>query len=256
MNTKTTTPSHRLYLANLSYTIFEERAGSLPYWILTVGSIEQHGPHLPLGADALIVERLAEVVAARDGSLILPRIQVGAIHAFREWPHIRLDSPHLVEQALAYTTIVREHGNRLLVLNGHDENHEPLMIAARRLASEFDTEVLVVEWAELVSDIIRDVSSSSSESHAGEALTSLFLYWYPDLVSTDEIAAGAHPPAGLTADDLHVAAHAHHPRIYRRTDVPNGVLGDPRPASAEKGRRIANTLVNRVAELVIERGWR
>ncbi|AKC38480.1 hypothetical protein AWB96_15615 [Mycobacteroides chelonae] len=206
-------------------------------------------------ADALVVERLAEIAAARDGSLILPGIRVGALHAFREWPHIRIDSSLLIEQVIAYAAPARAYGNRLLLLNGHDENHEPLMVAARTLSSEFGTDVVVVEWAQLVTDVIRNNSTSTSESHAGEALTSLLLHWYPEHVVKERISAGAMPAGGVLADDLHVEILAHNPQSYTRDEVPTGVLGDPRPASAQKGALIADALVERIGLLVNERRW-
>jgi len=147
--------------------------------------------------------------------------------------------------------------NRLLLLNGHDENHEPLMIAARQLANEHGTDVVVVEWAEFVSDVIRAVSSSTSEAHAGEGLTSVFLHWFPEHVRTERIAAGvpARARGGVTQDDLHVAKRAHLPARLSRHDVPSGVIGDPRPATAEKGQAIAQSLVDRLELLVKEQGW-
>jgi creatinine amidohydrolase len=251
-----TTGERSHQVEDLSWSELDQLEGSVPYWILPVGSVEQHGPHLPLGADALVVERLAEITARRDGALVLPSVRVGVLHAFRDWPGLRVPPQVLIQQVLSYADLAVEHGNRLLVLNGHDENHEPLMVAARELVERSGTDIVVVEWAQLVSDVIRDVSTSTSESHAGEALTSLFLHWYPERVRTALVADGTRSDGGLTADDLHVAVRAHRPRRYRRQDVPSGVLGDPRPASATKGHLIAQALVSRTDLLVQERGWR
>lgn len=246
-----------VWLADFTWTEFERAAPAVPYWIVVTGSTEQHGPHLPLGADTLVVKRLAEIAAHRHGAVILDCLGVGVLHAFRDWPgglHVPPDvfAGHL--EALAAHPA--RHRNNLLVLNGHDENHEPLIGACRAVVDRYGTDVVVVEWAQLVADVIREVSTSTSESHAGEALTSLLLHWYPQRVRRDAIAPGEPTPGGLVRDDLHVLKRAHHLPRYSRDDLPSGVLGDPTRAAAGKGEVIATALVERVDELVKERGWR
>lgn len=251
-----TDPIPPVRVEDLSWTEFEHRAPGVPYWLIATGSVEQHGPHLPLGADTLVAERAAELVAQRHDALMLGTVRTGVLHAFRDWPGSSSLSPEtFIDVVVALAAPVREHRNNLLVVNGHDENHEPLMIATRKLAERHGTDVVVVEWAELVTDVLREVSSSTSEAHAGEGLTSVFLYWYPDRVRTELMAAGVAAEGGLTRDDLHVAKRAHRPVSFSRTDVPLGVIGDPRPATAEKGRRITAALVDRLELLVKERGW-
>ena len=250
-------PHHRpAYLEDFAWSEFEQAAAHIPYWILVAGSTEQHGPHLPLAADTLVVQKLAEISAARHGSLILGSIRSGVLHAFQDFPGgQRVPAEILIGQAVAMGRTAVPYSNRLLILNGHDENHEPLILAARELAERHGTDVVVVEWAQLVSDVIREVSSSTSESHAGEGLTSVFLHWYPQRVRTGAIAPGTVPAGELTRDDLHVSKRAHHVARLRREDVPSGVLGDPTAAEANKGRIVTDALVERVDALVRERGW-
>lgn len=253
----TTAPSATAtHLADLTWVEFTSRAKVTPYWILTAGSVEQHGPHLPLGADTLVVDKLASLTAAAHHSIILGRVSVGVLHGFQDWPGSqRVSNDVLVAQVCSMAQPAVKHGNRLMVLNGHDENHEPLLLAGRQLNEQYGTDVVIVEWAQLVTDVIKEVSSSTTESHAGEGLTSVFLHWYPERVRTELIQAGTAPAGDLTRDDLHVAKRAHHVSRFSSEDVPTGVLGDPRRASAEKGRHITDSLVSRVDDLVRERGW-
>ncbi|MFJ4695463.1 creatininase family protein [Streptomyces sp. NPDC088766] len=252
----TTTSVDPTRLEDLSWTEFADRAPGVPYWLLVTGSTEQHGPHLPLAADTLVVERLAELSSAEHGAVILGSVRTGVLHAFQDWPGSqRVPASVLTGQVEAMAQTVVPYSNRLLILNGHDENHEPLLVAARSLVEQHDTDVVVVEWAQLVSDVIREVSDSTSESHGGEGLTSVFLHWYPERVRTDRVAAGTLPSGDLTRDDLHVSKRAHHVVRFRPEDVPSGVLGDPRAATAEKGKAITEALVARVDALVKERGW-
>lgn len=245
-----------LWLEDLTWKEFETLAPRVPYWILITGSTEQHGPHLPLSTDTLVVERLAELSASRHGAVILGSVRTGVLHAFQDWPGSqRVPADVLIDQAIALAGPALTYANRLLLLNGHDENHEPLLLVARQLVEAHGTDVVVVEWAQLVSDVIRGISDSTSESHAGEGLTSVFLHWYPERVRSDRIAAGTLPAGDLTRDDLHTTKRAHHVARFRREDVPTGVLGDPRLATAEKGSVVATALVERVDALVRERGW-
>jgi creatinine amidohydrolase/Fe(II)-dependent formamide hydrolase-like protein len=243
-------------LEDLSWPEFESRAPHVPYWILVTGSVEQHGPHLPLGSDTLVVERLAEVSAARHGALVLGAIRVGVLHAFQDWPGTqRVPAELFGGQVRAMAEVALRYSNRLLILNGHDENQESLVVSARHLVEQHGTDVVIVEWAHLVNDVIREVASSKSEAHAGEALTSLLLHWYPERVRTDRIAPGVVSDGGLTRDDAHVTRQACAVPRFRRADVPTGVIGDPTPATAEKGAVIADALVRRVDQLAHEREW-
>jgi creatinine amidohydrolase len=243
-------------LEDLTWTEFDKLAGDVPYWLLIAGSVEQHGPHLPLGADTFVVERLAELASIRHGSVILGAIRVGVLHAYQDWPGSQqVPATVLGRQFAALAEVITSHSNRLLVLNGHDENHEVIMIAAREFGERHGTDILVVEWAQLVKDVIRQVSESKSETHAGEGLTSLFLHWYPERVRTALIEPGRLAEPGLTREDLHVTRQAHHVRRVSRDYAPSGVLGDPSRADATKGAAIADALVERVDQLVGERKW-
>ena len=243
-------------IEDLTWVEFEKQARETPYWILIAGSTEQHGPHLPLGADTLVAERLAEIMSAEHGAMILGSVRVGVLHAFQDWPGSqRLPHPILTGQVEAMAQPVAGYRKRLLILNGHDENHEPLLLAARSLVEQHDLDVVVVEWAQMVSDVIKEVSESRSESHGGEGLTSVFLHWYPERVRTELIAEGTMPTGELTRDDLHVSKRAHHVVRFRRQDVPSGVLGDPRLATADKGKVVTEALISRLGQLVRERGW-
>lgn len=249
-------PSTLIRAEDLTWTEFEQRAPGVPFWLIATGSVEQHGPHLPLAADTLVAERAAELVAARHGALMLGTVRTGVLHAFRDWPGSASLSPEsFADVVVAMAAPMFPYGRNLLLVNGHDENHEPLMIAARRLTIEYDVDVVVVEWAELVNDVLREVSSSASEAHAGEGLTSVFLHWYPDRVRGELIAPGTVAEGGLTRDDLHVTKRAHRPVRFSRGQVPSGVIGDPRPASAEKGRHITEALIDRLELLAKEQGW-
>lgn len=243
-------------ISTLTWPEFEEQAPRAPYWVLAVGSTEQHGPHLPLASDTLVVEKLADEVCRRDGALLLHVLGVGTLFKYADWPGGLSMPPNvLVETVVGICTMATKYRNRLLLLNGHDENHSALLIAAQRLAAEYDTDVVVVEWAELVGDVLCEVVVSRAESHAGEGLTSLLMHWWPDVVRTDLISPGKTPSGTLTRDDIHTEVRAHHIGKITRDDAPTGVLGDPTASSSATGAVLATALIDRVSGLARERGW-
>jgi creatinine amidohydrolase/Fe(II)-dependent formamide hydrolase-like protein len=243
-------------LAALTWDEFSGRAAGTAFWVLATGSVEQHGPHLPLGADHLIAERLADE-AERLGGLRLPFTPLGVTLAFSRWPGtIGVD-------AETYARLLVEVGSqagrwcpRLLVVNAHDENQAAIALAASRLVDRHGMEVVFFEWAELVLDVVRAVCESTTEMHAGEAMTSLFLHWFPDLVRAGRIADGAPAPGGMASDDVHADHLAHVPRRFDPAPGLTGVFGRPSLANAEKGARIAGALFARMALLLEERRWR
>ena len=243
-------------VSSLTWLEFEARAHRAPYWVLAVGSVEQHGPHLPLSSDTLVVETLAEEVCSQDDALLLGVLEFGTLFKYSGWPGaVSLPAQLLADCVVALGATVAPYSNRLLLLNGHDENQPSLLIAAQRLVTEYHTDVVVVEWAELVGDVLREAVSSQTESHAGEGLTSLLMHWRPGVVRANEITAGSTAPGDLTRDDIHSEVRAHHATVISRDDVPSGIVGDPTASSSATGAVIASALVERARGLARERKW-
>lgn len=232
------------------------KSSQLDFLVLATGSVEQHGPHLPLGADYLVAERIAQEVVRRFSVLQLPFTPVGVNFMFQNW------AGTLNISAGTYTKLIVEIGAnaakicpRLLIINGHDENQPLLLTAAQQLVTDYGMEVVVFEWAELVLDILRSVCESKYEMHAGEGLTSLFLHWFPQHVRMERIEEGTQISGGLASNDIHLDHRAYNPRLINPSPEASGVFGNPSLANAEKGAKIAEALIERVTELVRELNW-
>lgn len=241
-------------LGGMTWTEFAAERNSHTFAILPVGSVEQHGPHLPLDTDTFVATRFAQRVAARHGAVVLPPVTVGVNHKFGQWPG-SLAVPAGVLHALvtALARSVSQWTGRLMILNGHDENQEVLVAAARDLVPELD--VVVLEWAHVAGDVITTIGTSRQESHAGELLTSLMLHWAPDSVRRDRVVDKVVDHAEHLADDLHVTARAVRPVVVPPTADNPGVLGQPSLATADKGARIEAAVLKRITGLVVELGW-
>jgi creatinine amidohydrolase len=244
-------------LAGMTWAEVARDHRRIAFWVLATGSVEQHGPHLPLGADLMVASRIVREITDRFPAVRLPFMDLGVNFAFQGWPgNLGVSADTFMRTLVDIGSQAARWCRRLLIVNGHDENQAPLILAARQLVQDHGMEVVSFEWADLVRDTLRTVCESKTEMHAGEGLTSLFLHWFPEHVRRDEIADGAQAPGGLTADDIHVDARAIRPHLLDPTpQASSGVFGRPTLASADKGRLIAEALATRVGQLVRERNW-
>jgi creatinine amidohydrolase len=218
--------------------------------VLPVGSLEQHGHHLPLGSDALVSFGLARRLAERRPLVILPplfyaaRSQPRASGAARAFPgSVGLRGAVLTEVCRDLVAdLIRGGFCRIVVLNGHYENAGFLFegIAA---ATEGDPEAtaLLVNWWEQLHDedlprIFPEGFPGWEIEHAGIAETSLVEELYPELVRQDR-----------KTDDSGTRVRTYDVFPLPPDAVPpTGVPARSRPASREIGRYIADALVERI----------
>ena len=149
---------------------------------LPVGSVEQHGPHLPLGTDYLIADWIAEEVAKalNDEGLIaikLPPIPYGLSSMWSAYPGTLTLKSHtfidLVKEVI--TSIIASGVERVLVVNGHAGNSDALKVACRDAVEALGRgEVASITLWELCGDLINDVFETPF-FHADEVETSVML---------------------------------------------------------------------------------
>ncbi|RLM67368.1 creatininase family protein [Halorubrum sp. Atlit-8R] len=231
---------------------------------LPVGSTEQHGPHAPLGTDALNAVAVAEAGAdayERAGSdeaadaergevAVAPPVPVGVAEEHRAFDGTMWVSP---ETFRAYVRESAEslvsHGvDRVVFVNGHGGNVEALAEVAQRFSRD-DAHAgygVAFTWFEAVGDHASDMG------HAGPLETALLRATNPDLVReerVDEAGAGAADRWGEWVAGVNLAHDSD-----EFTD--NGVVGDPRAGDAERGRELLDRASASLAELaaaVVER---
>lgn len=165
--------------------------------VLSIGAIEQHGPHLPLTVDIDIADALAREMAQRLGGYLAPGIVYGA----RSLPQsgggpsfsgtISVRGTTLVEYFTDILSAYTRCGARsLVVINGHYEN-EPFLFEALEVCRESGlleaVEVISLSWwsvvtESLLSELFKDDFPGWHAEHAGLSETSLMLYLRPELV--------------------------------------------------------------------------
>lgn len=209
-----------------------------PVLLVPVGSLEQHGPGLPLGTDtmtAVSVTHEAVRMLESRGSRVLaaPAVAYGASGEHEGFPgtiSIGHEALRLVLVELGRSACRWAEG--VVFVNGHGGNVPTVVDAVRQLREEGRA----VAWT--------SCATPGGDAHAGATETALLLHLAPASVRRDRLEPGVTAPIG----ELMASLREHGVRAVS----PNGVLGDPTTATAEEGRRIFSDLVARLVREVAD----
>ncbi|MEZ5571031.1 MAG: creatininase [Halioglobus sp.] len=239
----------------LTWTEYVEKLTSNPLVFLPVGAHEQHGPHLPMGTDAIFATKMAELIAANLNGIVLPTMTYGYKSQARSgggqtFPGtISLDGRTLMAMTQDIIRELVRHGvSRLVVLDGHYENQwfltEGIELAQRELnAAGKRMQVVRMEYwdfcPETVLDAVFDGNFPGYDlEHAALIETSMMLYWQPELVRVDKIPQN---------DIARFEKFDSFPQDGKGVP-PSGVLAPARGASAAKGQLIIENTVTAITE--------
>jgi creatinine amidohydrolase len=206
--------------------------------VFAVGSTEQHGPHLPTMTDARIGDDLAQRVSRKLGRALQARtIDIGISEhhlAFAGTISLRPETLSLIIRD--YVDSLVHHGfKRIIIIPSHGGNFttvreaiEPARIRHPEAEVYGFTDLLALTgFLERIS-AGHGVAPGEAGAHAGENEASMMLALEPGLVATDRFAPGYIGPLGEA--EMKLIFEKGMPAL-----TANGVLGDPRSASAEKG---------------------
>ncbi|MCY0862985.1 MAG: creatininase family protein [Metallosphaera prunae] len=209
---------------------------SLPIGMIPIGSIEQHGPHLPLGTDSIIAEAIAQKVAKLEGLLLFPTIYYGCSVEHGDLPHVSLGDVNFLNMMTdILESAVRLNIKGLIIINGHGGNTDLLKVATRRVNfTRSQPKVMLVDLHEI------EVFSQYRDLHAGTVETSLLMYLRPELIRQDKIPSSVgFSPFTFTL-------------ITSEKGGSNGVVAEKVEPSKELGERVFNEMVNFVVSRVKE----
>lgn len=207
--------------------------------IIPIGSIEQHGPHLPVQVDTLlageVARRTARIVAAHSPVVVLPTIWSGlAEHHMSLGGTLTLDLRTFLDLVRGIVrSVVRNGFKKILLLNGHGGNMTALNALVGDICTEFSLPIaLATYWIPPQKEFAEILDEQMTVAHACEAETSMLLALRPDLVDMSGLDH-IDPPREWAGGDSSVY-------VWQSVSdwSPSGVAGMPKAASAEKGERL------------------
>ncbi len=229
-----------------------------PIVVVPIGSVEDHGPHLPLDVDNFLIWNICEEAARRAGGdiLLLPLIPFGFETHHMDFPGtIDIRMEHLLHFVLDVTKSVAHHGfERIMIADGHGSNMPILELVARRTVLESNALCTTFIWPSLAPEEIRQVRESGrgGMAHACELETSVYLHLDAERVQMDKAKKDMNlPESEFVWLDLMEGSRSlvmdHWSRFSK-----SGVLGDPTVATAEKGKVVFEAVVNNFVKFARE----
>lgn len=244
-------------LAQMTTIEAEEALSRAGLAVIAVGSLEQHGPHLPLMTDSAVAEALADRIADElgDDAVLLPPIGYGlSEHHLGFAGTITLRTDTMLGLFADIFESLRHHGlRRVLVVNGHGGNVDVIRLAARNARRDHGMMVASVMWAVVAADLARERATGPAYGHACEIETSVMMALLPGEVRTDRIVPGGRythdeltePPGGSVDEPVW---------LHEWSD--DGAIGHPDRANEDVGAEIVEQVVERAvgyARRMIER---
>lgn len=232
--------------------------------ILPTGAVEQHGPHLPVGTDALInrgiLARMLELIPSGLPVVILPEQTIGTSHEHLSYPGTLSHTPAAIMEiwTTALEGALRAGVKKLLLFNSHGGQVRLLQPTALLLRQRFSALTFYASWFDAgYPEGMFSREEMEFGIHAGAIETAMIMHLYPHLVATEHVADFPSKAAGLDSDFRLLQSDPGGGRMggfgWMMQDLQaSGAAGDARQATAEKGRALVDRAATRLAELIGE----
>lgn len=213
--------------------------------ILPLGSLEEHGPHLPLGTDTLHAMEVARRVARLRPVMVAPPLFYGICRSTREHPGTVSISGDALRALLLELgrEFCRQGFANLVFISGHagGTHISAIVETGERLLAELpQVKVAVVNLLDLLREVLSaqpGLVKTRGDSHAGEVETAIMLAAYPDLVRGTAPEEWPRFPKYVLVRD-------------KRRYWPGGVWGNPAPATAAQGEAILAAEANKLTKII------
>ena len=171
--------------ANQTWPELEKRLKTTKTVLFPVGSTEQHGHHLGVGADWIQADAIAHRVGEKSDALVLPTLCYGVSGHHKEFTGTLTLSTETYTQVIyeILESLARYGVKRVVFMNGHGGNNTGLTLAAKRARDDFGMLCAICTWWDILSN--EKVLGHPAEQHAGYAETSFTLASRPEAVRLD-----------------------------------------------------------------------
>lgn len=227
--------------------------------VLPVAAIEQHGPHLPVDVDRLLMEKIAyaagKIAAKRIPMLLCPVIAYGASEHHLIYPGtMSLSTDTLLKMLKELTdSLVSSGFRRIYLLNGHGGNEEVVRLAARELALRHPVASAAASyWTVAWSDLENSGMTSDLglvPGHAGGFETSLMMALQPETVREDLLPLPELPVHAQNQASKSISDPSSGPLIQRHGSwkANDGYSDTAGKVNAEKGKQLLQIIAEKVA---------
>lgn len=252
--------------------------------VLPTGSIEQHGPHLPVCTDSLLCEtvahRAAEQAAAQISVVVAPMLYYGNSHHHFPFVGVLSLTSHTFMAAVTEVLegLVRSGFRKLMILNGHGGNADANSVVGRDIVNRLGHPVSIVtaSYWEIARSALIEKGLTSNElipGHAGRFETALVMAIRPELVNQDgltQVRYVSQERSDLAADLACTTAQGHSGwiassgftraiwdgaflpvRVHGAWAAGPGYTDNPTAATVEEGKTVLDVIVQRVADFLI-----
>lgn len=239
-------------LERLTWPEAQARFKEVDIALLPVGSLEQHGPHLPLDTDSFDAFYLAKKVAVSCSPprpLVLPLIPYGVSYQHSDFSGTLSITPKTLSDLVYEVGMSAVHNGitKLIIINGHGGNIPALQFAAQMINR--DAHIFTcVETGETSEKDVSELTETPNDVHAGEVETSTSLAVRPDLVKSEKAQKFIPRFSSRYLNFSSKRSVEWYARIARIS--PTGIMGDPTKASREKGEKIWALMIKHLVEFV------
>jgi len=161
--------------------------------LLPVGSIEVHGPHMPVGTDSIAVYSIAKLAAEKEESVVLPPLYYAYVPENKHFPGtISLTAKTLLSLLEEICDEISRNGfKKILIVNGHGGNSHILRVFLREILNKKKDYALyaIIHPLFPIRDLIPELSEGRRVGHACELETSIGLYLFEDLIKMENVSS-------------------------------------------------------------------
>ncbi|MGH2406323.1 MAG: creatininase family protein [bacterium] len=240
-------------LGELSWTAVQEAIKGGAAAIIPLGSIEEHGPHAPMG-DYMAIHDIAGRTGEATGDLVIPTMPFGFSEYFRHYPGtitLRHDTLRAVVEDIV-DCLVRHGLRHIAIFNGHAGNMPILELLTREIRRTRGLLIPTLSPLQIMQApaLIKEVYGPEVQlGHGGEPMGSLMMVLAPGRVRMERAGAfGRKHVLGMPTDGLggivYKGVRVALPLDMREVTPETGSLSDPSKASPERGKALLDYAVN------------
>jgi creatinine amidohydrolase len=219
--------------------------------VVPLGTVEQHGPHLPVGTDTIIPITVAKRLAEKIKVLVAPPIYYGNSLSMSDMKGVFTVTPDSLANLLLdlCKSFAKQGFKKIVFLNGHGGNEQVLSFIGQKARIETGALIVRIDWWHIIDEDILKICESAV-AHADEGETSMMLACRPDIVNMKK--ATKDDTSEKLTKTLMGGKSKNVPPVF----VPftkwskTGLIGDATKASKAKGEKIMKAVVDKIVHFL------